>query len=558
MAKINYEDKVAINIDPTIPDINKCKAVDLNQIKKVVNLTLDTLKLGVDTWSSSGSYGINEIVVYENEVYENITGTSTSTNPKSDTTNWLKVNYNYLMGAVKELPISALGGYGVYKCDIENIDTGFYVINGVNYATTLYEGNDSIYNIDNFAIVCYTTLNHIMIFMNGKAVSCIKNNNVWEVNDIFKSYEKLLAVGSAPATCQTGDKYFNTTTKQIYIATSPNTWGSTGRTPQADIFYVVFDTDSMTIYAYNGTTLVGVSGSGAGGESLPVGSMLAYAGSTAPEGYVMCNQTLLKSQYPELYNVIGGTYGETSTTFNTPNVEGKVLVMLDTTQTEFDTLGETGGSKYLQEHSHDITITTYTQPGGLGYGDRIYNTSANDVIDKTYTRPTANAGTGDSGNLQPYIVVNYIIKAHPSAVNTSEVVNEHSTSETNVYSANQTNVEIANAVEDVYSTSEVKTNKVSIDGKPIYRKVISNITLSSGTGIRVSTDITNIEDVTDLRGKFKMGSQFLTIPSYYGSSTFICANLNFDTNTNQNLILYDMAGLSGTASFVIEYTKTTD
>lgn len=37
MSKINYENKVAINIDPSIPDINKCKADDMNEIKQVVN-----------------------------------------------------------------------------------------------------------------------------------------------------------------------------------------------------------------------------------------------------------------------------------------------------------------------------------------------------------------------------------------------------------------------------------------------------------------------------------------------------------------------------------------
>lgn len=37
MAKITYEDKVALNINPDIPDTNKCNASDMNEIKKVVN-----------------------------------------------------------------------------------------------------------------------------------------------------------------------------------------------------------------------------------------------------------------------------------------------------------------------------------------------------------------------------------------------------------------------------------------------------------------------------------------------------------------------------------------
>lgn len=37
MAKITYEDKVAVNDNPDIPDINKVNADDMNEIKNVVN-----------------------------------------------------------------------------------------------------------------------------------------------------------------------------------------------------------------------------------------------------------------------------------------------------------------------------------------------------------------------------------------------------------------------------------------------------------------------------------------------------------------------------------------
>lgn len=37
MRKITYEDKVAVNVNPDIPDINKVNADDMNEIKSVVN-----------------------------------------------------------------------------------------------------------------------------------------------------------------------------------------------------------------------------------------------------------------------------------------------------------------------------------------------------------------------------------------------------------------------------------------------------------------------------------------------------------------------------------------
>ena len=37
MAKITFEDKVALNVNSDIADVNKCNATDLNEIKQVVN-----------------------------------------------------------------------------------------------------------------------------------------------------------------------------------------------------------------------------------------------------------------------------------------------------------------------------------------------------------------------------------------------------------------------------------------------------------------------------------------------------------------------------------------
>lgn len=41
MAKITYENKVELNVNSNIADVNKCNATDLNEIKKVVNTNDD-------------------------------------------------------------------------------------------------------------------------------------------------------------------------------------------------------------------------------------------------------------------------------------------------------------------------------------------------------------------------------------------------------------------------------------------------------------------------------------------------------------------------------------
>lgn len=63
--------------------------------------------------------------------------------------------------------------------------------------------------------------------------------------------------------------------------------------------------------------------------SPPVGTIFSYAGDVVPDGWVICNgATISRNDYSELFNIIGTTYGngDGSTTFNLPNLKGKVMV----------------------------------------------------------------------------------------------------------------------------------------------------------------------------------------------------------------------------------------
>lgn len=83
---------------------------------------------------------------------------------------------------------------------------------------------------------------------------------------------------------------------------------------------------------------------------------------------------------------------------------GRVPVGVDVAQTEFDTVEETGGNKNLQSHTHvagytDAGWTTNTLSGGT-QGNLI---NVNPGTAGNLAAPTTSAGTGNSGNLQPYI-----------------------------------------------------------------------------------------------------------------------------------------------------------
>lgn len=94
---------------------------------------------------------------------------------------------------------------------------------------------------------------------------------------------------------------------------------------------------------------------------------------------------------------------------------GRCLVCVDTSQTEFNSVKKTGGSKYLQQHYHDVRwyspdgagITISCRGSGdpclnIGGWNWDYNTVQSDIYTTSNLR-TNREGTGDSGNLQPYI-----------------------------------------------------------------------------------------------------------------------------------------------------------
>ena len=152
------------------------------------------------------------------------------------------------------------------------------------------------------------------------------------------------------------------------------------------------------------------------------GSITMYAGATAPNGWLICDGSAVsRTDYADLFSIIGTTYGtgDGSTTFNIPNLKGRVPVGLDTSDTSFDTLGETGGEK-----THTLTIDEMPSHNHIEqYGSLAWVDEAGLGETATGHKPTWNAqstlkanitkntGGGQAHNiLQPYIVMNYIIR----------------------------------------------------------------------------------------------------------------------------------------------------
>ena len=148
-----------------------------------------------------------------------------------------------------------------------------------------------------------------------------------------------------------------------------------------------------------------------------VGTIKLFAGDNAPTNYLICDGSAISREtYSTLFSVIGTKYGigDGATTFNIPDLRGKFVVGLDSNDTDFDNLGETGGEKEhtltideIPSHNHTGTGTLWGQASGYGN----INPSSTTAANRAGTVTVASQGGGQAhNNLPPYFALNYIIK----------------------------------------------------------------------------------------------------------------------------------------------------
>jgi microcystin-dependent protein len=165
--------------------------------------------------------------------------------------------------------------------------------------------------------------------------------------------------------------------------------------------------------------------------SEPAGIVITYGGATPPQGWLICNGAAVsRSTYATLFSVIGTTYGDGdgSTTFNLPDLSGKVAigssqshVLASTGGTATETLLETNLPVHthdVPQHGHENNIEvatpslshTVTQPG-YTYNSPNATTHRASSQTTTHYTSTSTATASRSANLA--------ISNHPATVCTS-------------------------------------------------------------------------------------------------------------------------------------------
>jgi len=117
--------------------------------------------------------------------------------------------------------------------------------------------------------------------------------------------------------------------------------------------------------------------------STPIGSIVEYAGSTAPTNWLLCyGQAISRTTYATLFGIIGTTYGagDGSTTFNLPDKRGRVSVGKDN-------MGGTSANRVTSA----ISSVDGAALGGSGGGATVFLSEAN-IPAHTHSGTTSTAG----------------------------------------------------------------------------------------------------------------------------------------------------------------------
>jgi hypothetical protein len=133
----------------------------------------------------------------------------------------------------------------------------------------------------------------------------------------------------------------------------------------------------------------------------PIGGIIIYAGVDTPAGWFICNGgTLFTADFPDLFNVLGYTFGGSGTSFKIPDLRGMFV------------RGHESGRVFGSVQQDSVKNHTHTISGGdVGSGDLFVTGGTGFGSSGGVQYGSTNSGGGGDETRPKNVALNYIIKA---------------------------------------------------------------------------------------------------------------------------------------------------
>lgn len=157
-----------------------------------------------------------------------------------------------------------------------------------------------------------------------------------------------------------------------------------------------------------------------------IGQIMAFGGNFAPQGWALCDGSLLPiSQYDALFSLIGTTYGgDGQTTFAVPDLRSRAaLHQGQGPGLSSYSLGQSGGAEAVTLTENQLSPHSHPAMGHSGAGDNVHpagavwatsstnlytaGAAANAAMDATSIAPSG--GSQPHDNMLPFLTLNFCI-----------------------------------------------------------------------------------------------------------------------------------------------------
>ena len=177
--------------------------------------------------------------------------------------------------------------------------------------------------------------------------------------------------------------------------------------------FVGSTTSPGSVKSADGSFVVNGDGTGSWAAVRPAGEITMFGGAAAPNGWLLCRgQSVLRTDYPQLFIAIGTTYGSVDGThFSLPNFSGRGPMGVGSADSgsigNAYSLGQKFGHEGTQAHGHNTNVGWAENPTlnwTFGNGTTPRNVNLSSVV------ASSSYGAGNAENISPILGVNFIIK----------------------------------------------------------------------------------------------------------------------------------------------------